>query len=97
MKQSITGIRDGFRLIQERFAMAQDISGFDPKRAHAMKICKLFLNEKLHVGDIVRMLNDDRGRVVHTLLKHGVIEERRKKLSDLPAERERRQLIASLN
>ena len=97
MKQSITGIRDGFRLIQERFAMAQDISGFDANRAHAIKICELFLNEKLQLGDIVRMLNDDRGRMVHTLLEHGVIEERRKKLSDLPAERERRQLIASLN
>ena len=97
MKQSISGIRDGFRLIQERFAMPQDISSFDPMRAHAIKICELFLNEKLHLGDIVRMLNDDRGRVVHTLLEHGVIEERRKKVKALAAGRERRQLIASLN
>jgi hypothetical protein len=97
MKQSISNFRDGFRLVQERFAMPQDISGFDPKRAHAIKICELFLNEKLHLGDIVRMLKDDRGRVVHTLLEHGVIEERRKKLKDLPAGRERRQLTASLN
>ena len=69
MKQSISNFRDGFRLVQERFAMPQDISGFDPKRAHAIKICDLFLNEKLHLGDIVRMLKDDRGRVVHTLLE----------------------------
>ena len=97
MKESISGIRDGFRLVQECFARPQDISGLDPTRAHAIKVCELFVNEKLHLGDIVRMLNDDRGRVVHTLLEHGVIEERRKKLKDLPAGRERRQLIASLN
>ena len=47
------------------------------------KICDLFLNEKLHLCDIVRLLRDDRGSVIHTLLEQGVIEERRKKCRDV--------------
>jgi len=77
MKQSIC--RDGFRLIKDRLALPKDISGLDLESTHAIKICDLFLNEKLHVGDIVRLLNDDRGRVVHTLLEQGIIQDRRKK------------------
>jgi len=96
-QQSTSVIRDGFRLVQERFAMPQDNSGFDRKQMHAFKICNLFLNEKLHVGDIVRLLNDDRARVVHALLEQGVIEERRKKLRKLPSQKERRQWFTSLN
>jgi hypothetical protein len=64
MKQSTSSTRDGFRLIKDRFALPKDTSGLDLKSTHAIKICDLFINEKLHVGDIVRLLHDDRGRVV---------------------------------
>ena len=33
----------------------------------------------LHLRDIVRLVRDDRGSVIDTLLEQGVIEERRKK------------------
>ena len=85
MKQSTSSTRDGFRLIKDRFALPKDTSGLDLKSTHAIKICDLFINEKLHVGDIVRLLHDDRGKVVHTLLAEGVIEERRKKPRKEPA------------
>jgi hypothetical protein len=88
MKQSIPSTRDGFRLIKDRFALPQDISGLDLKSTHAIEICHLFLNDKLHLSDIVRLLQDDRGSVVHTLLKEGVIKERRKKPREEQAERE---------
>jgi hypothetical protein len=80
MKQSVSSRRDGFRLIKDRFALPKDISGLDLKSTHSIKICHLFLNDKLHLSDIVRLLNDDRGSVVLTLLEEGVIEERRKKI-----------------
>jgi hypothetical protein len=82
MKQTISSTRDGFRVIKNGFALPKDISGLDLKSMHANKICDLFLNEKLHLCDIVRLLRDDRGSVIDTLLKEGVIEERRKKLRD---------------
>ena len=82
MKQSISGTRDGFRLSKDRFTLPENISGLNLKTMHA-KIFELFLNEKLHLCDIVRLLRDDRGSVIHTLLEQGVIEERRKKRRDV--------------
>jgi hypothetical protein len=95
MKQTKSATRDGFQLVKDRFALPpQDISGLDRKSTHAIKICDLFLNEKLHLDDIVRLLHEDRGSVVQTLLTEGVIEERRKKLREEPAEREPRRVFA---
>jgi hypothetical protein len=82
MKQYISSTRDGFRL-KDRFALPKNISGLDLKSMHANRICDLFLNENLlHLRDIVRLVRDDRGSVIHTLLEQGVIEERRKKRRD---------------
>ena len=97
MKQSISSTRDGFRLIKDRFALPKDISGLDLKSMHANKICDLFLNEKLHLSDIARLLRDDRESVIHTLIGEGVIEECRKNLSQEPGERERRRVFACPN
>ena len=85
MKQSTSSTRDGFRILKDRFALPKDISGLDLKSMHAIKICDLFLNEKRHLDDIVRLVRDDRGSVVLTLLEQGVIEERRKKPRQQPA------------
>jgi hypothetical protein len=85
MKQAKFATRDGFRLIKDQFALPKDISGLDLKSTHAIKICDLFINEKRHVSDIVRLLHEDRGSVVHTLIEAGVIEERRKKPRQEPA------------
>jgi hypothetical protein len=97
MKQYISSTRDGFQLIKDRFALPKDISGLDLKSMHANKVCDLFLNEKLHLSDIVRLLRDDRESVIHTLIGEGVIEERRKKLRQEPGERERRRVFACSN
>jgi hypothetical protein len=83
MKQYISSTRDGFLILKDRFALPKNISGLDLKSMHANRICDLFLNESLHLGDIVRLVRDDRGSVIHTLLELGVIEERRKKRRDV--------------
>ena len=83
MKQYISSTRDGFRILKDRFALPKNISGLDLKSMHANRICDLFLNENLHLRDIVRLVRDDRGSVIHTLLEQGVIEERRKKRRDV--------------
>ena len=83
MKQTKSAIRDGFRILKDRCALAKNISGLDLESMHANRICDLFLNEKLHLRDIVRLVRDDRGSVIHTLLEQGVIEERRKKRREI--------------
>jgi hypothetical protein len=85
MKQSISNTRDGFRILKDRFALPKNISGLDLKSMHTNSICDLFLNENLHLRDIVRLVRDDRGTVIHTLLEQGVIEERRKKRREILA------------
>ena len=97
MKQYTSSTRDGFRLIKDRFQLPNDISGLDLKSMHANKICDLFLNEKLHLSDIVRVLRDDRESVIQTLIGEGVIEERRKTLRQEPGESERRKVFACPN
>ena len=68
---------DGFRLLTDRFTWPQDTSVLDSETKHDVTICNLFLNEKLHLSDIVRLLDEDRGRVVLALLELGIIKERR--------------------
>ena len=79
MKQYISSTRDGFRILKDRFALPENSLGLDIKSMHANRICDLFLNENRHLSDIVRLVRDDRGSVINTLLEQGVIEERRKK------------------
>jgi len=73
----MNGTRDGFRLLADRFTWPQDTSVLDSETKHDITICNLFLNEKLHLSDIVRLLDEDRGRVVLALLEQGIIKERR--------------------
>ena len=93
MKQYLSSTRDGFSIIKDRFALPRDISGLDLKRMHANKICDLFLNEKLHLSDIARLLRDDRKSVIQTLIGEGIIAERRKNRRQEPDERERRSVF----
>jgi hypothetical protein len=77
MNESIRPTRDGFELVKDRFAVPKDTSTLDPRTRQAVKICNLFLNDKMGVGDIVRLLNEDRGRVVLALLEQGIVQDRR--------------------
>jgi hypothetical protein len=85
MKNYTSSTRDGFRILKDRFALPKSISGLDLKSMHANRICDLFLNENLHLCDIARLVRDERGIVVLTLLEQGIIEERRKKPRKQPA------------
>lgn len=57
--------------------MPTDTSALDPKTKRAVTICNLFLNEKLHLAEIVRLLDEDSGGVVLALLEQGVVYDRR--------------------
>jgi hypothetical protein len=96
MNQSASDIRDGFHLTRDRFTVPRDTAALDPKTKRAVTICNLFVNHKLDIGDIVRLLDEDRGRVVLALLELGIVHDRRNKPRPTLDGQERRRSIKSL-
>jgi hypothetical protein len=96
MNQSTSGTRDGFQVMRDQFILPRDTSALDPKTKRAVTICNLFVNHKLTLADIVRLLDEDNGRVVLALLEQGIVQERRHKPRGVPAEKERRKSTANL-
>ena len=96
MNQTEPGTRDGFRLTRDRFNLPKDSSHLDPKTKRVITICNLFVNHKLSLADIVRLLDEDRGRVVLALLELGIVHDRRSKPRPTPGEPERRKSIVGL-
>jgi hypothetical protein len=88
--QPIPITREGFRLKRDRFTLPKDPSALDPKSKRAVTICNLFVNHKLALGDIVRLLDEDSGKVVLTLLEQRIIQERRVNPSEALDGQERR-------
>ena len=69
--------REGFRVNRDRLTLPKDASALDPKSKRAVTICNLFINHKLGIRDIVRVLDEDQERVIVTLLDEGIISDRR--------------------
>jgi hypothetical protein len=82
--------REGFRLKRDRFTLPKDTSALDPKSKRAVTICNLFVNHKLALNDIVRLLDEDNGKVVLTLLEQRIIQDRRVNPNDAVDGEERR-------
>ena len=95
MRYSHSKTRDGFRVTEKQFTLAQDSSDLDPKTKRALAICNLFLKQKLTISDIVGVLDEDYGSVVLALLEHGVIKERRQHQAQPPQGTERRRSRAT--
>jgi hypothetical protein len=66
------------------------ISALDPKSKRAVTICNLFVNHKLALTDIVRLLDEDTGRVILALLEQRIIQDRRDNPQEPPDGKERR-------
>ena len=82
--------RDGFEVREREFYVPRDSVNLDPKTKRSITICNLFLNHRLDVSDIARLLDEDQGNVVSTLLQRGVITERRRHKGHPPEGIERR-------
>ena len=88
--QVIPITREGFRLKRDRFTLPNDASALDPKSKRAVTICNLFVNHKLALADIVRLLDEDTGSVILALLEQRIIQERRDYPQEPPDGKERR-------
>jgi hypothetical protein len=75
MPISITS--EGFRLTTDRFIVPIDTPDFDAKNKRAVTICNLFVNHKMGITDIVRLLDEDHEKVILTLLNQQIILDRR--------------------
>ena len=88
--QVIPITREGFRLKRDRFTLPHDASALDPKSKRAVTICNLFVNHKLALADIVRLLDEDTRRVILALLEQRIIQDRRDNPQEPPDGKERR-------
>ena len=87
--------RDGFEVHASRFDVPRDTANLDPRTKRTVTICNLFLNHRLEVTDIARLLDEREGNVVSTLLQRGVIKERRQRDGRPPEGIERRTYLAA--
>jgi hypothetical protein len=69
--------REGFRLETDRFTLPKDTATLDPKSKRGITICNLFVNHKLPLRDIVRLLDEDNEKVIVTLLEQRIVQDRR--------------------
>jgi hypothetical protein len=80
---------DGFPVPKLKIAIPDTIN-LDPETKRKVTICNLFINQKLPVQDIVRVLDEDYGHVVRVLLNSGLVGERRRTLYEPPEGIDRR-------
>ena len=71
-------LRDGFRVLKEAFSVPDEISTLDSLAKRKATICNLFVNHRLAISDIVRLLDETNGRAISALIEQGVVEDRRK-------------------
>jgi hypothetical protein len=85
-----TDFHDGFAVRRRKFALPLDPLRLDPKTKREVTICNLFVNHKLTVADIIRVLDEDHRHIVNVLLKGGIVSERRQQRHTPPKGIERR-------
>jgi hypothetical protein len=90
MSSDKTDFRDGFQVREPQLAVPTDTRDLDPQTKRELTICNLFINQKLTISDIIRVLDEDYGHIVMALLESGVVQDRRQRQRQPPAGIERR-------
>jgi hypothetical protein len=90
MSADKTAFQDGFQVRKQELAVPVDTRDLDPQTKRDFTICNLFINQKLTISDIIRVLDEDYGHVVMALLESGIIQDRRQKQRQPPAGIDRR-------
>ena len=71
-------IRDGFRVLRERYSPPPDTVQLAADIKRKVTICNLFLNYKLSIKDIAKTLDETYKHAVSILIEQGIIQERRR-------------------
>ncbi len=79
-------IRDGFELLRTGFDLSttRKLEDLDPQGVTDVLICELFLSRKLAISDIISLSNKDYQTVVQSLLKQGIVRDRRQNRGQQP-------------
>ena len=80
----------GFPVRGEKFLLPPDTTSLDPKTKREVTICNLFINHKLSVPEIIRVLDEDYRHIVEVLLDRRIVEDRRQRHDGPPEGIERR-------
>ena len=83
-------IYHGFPVREENFLLPPDTTSLDPQTKREVTICNLFINHKLSIEEIIRVLDEDYGHIVNALLNRRVVDERRQRHKRAPEGIERR-------
>jgi pilus assembly protein Flp/PilA len=68
MREPYYETRDGFQVRRDQFNLPSDSTNLDPKTKRAVTICNLFINHRLTVSDIARVLDEKHGAVISALI-----------------------------
>ena len=69
--------RNGFRVTRKGFTSPQNAASLDPVTKRRITICNLFVNHRLPIADIVRVLDENYKHIVGVLIEQGFVHERR--------------------
>jgi hypothetical protein len=89
--------REGFVVNQSAFVLPHDSAALDPKIKRALTICNLFVNHRLPIDRIARLLDQNRGTVIAELINQNIIADRRQGLLGAPEGKERRLAVLLKN
>ena len=70
-------VRDGFRVLKTAFIVPQELNHLDSQAKRKTTICNLFINHRLAISDIARVLDESRRRAIEILIEQRIIEDRR--------------------
>jgi hypothetical protein len=68
--------REGFHLKENNFALPEQTL-LDPRTKRDLTICNLFVNHHMSIPNIQHLLDEDPGKIVHTLIDRRILEDRR--------------------
>ena len=71
-------VREGFRVLRDRYSTPADSAQLPADIKRQVAICHLFLNYKLPIREIAKTLDDTYKRAVNILIEQGIIQERRR-------------------
>jgi hypothetical protein len=92
MAHPLPSIRDDFQVKENDFNLPDSTLQLDPKTKRRLTICNLFINHRLPIIDIARLLDEEPANVVLALIERGIVHDRRKKWGRAPHGIERRRL-----
>ena len=71
--------RNGFRVTTKVFTNPRNAASLDPVTKRKITICNLFVNHRLSIVDIVRILDEEYKHIVRVLIEQGLVYDRRGK------------------